>query len=144
VEIMKASNLLPGAIWVLVVGGNVLNTFTISPQVFLEGPQLPWQIAFLPVVVIFGAFMARDFPGERTLGKAVDQRLGSGSYRKFMQSLQPELMFSAMCFGIVVSGLARSLLLGTAAFPPTILGFFASGCVAFLLAHFIRRRREAV
>jgi hypothetical protein len=61
-----------------------------------------------------------------------------------MQSLRPELMFSAMCFGIVVSGLAREMLFATRAMPPAVMGFFASGCVAFLLAGYIRQRREAV
>ena len=141
---MKISTLLAGAIWLLVVGGNIVNTFTISPRVFLGGPQLPWEIVFMPLVVVVGAFMTRGFPGERTFGRAVDGRLGSGSYRSFMQSLRPELLFSAMCFGIVASGLARSFFFGLVGLPPTILGFFASGGVAFLLAHFIRMRREAV
>ncbi len=140
---MKASNYLVGAIWLLVVGGNVLNTLTVSPQVFLSGPQLPWPIIFMPVVVVIGAFMARGLPGERTFGKAIDHRLGPGSYRTFMQSLRPELMFSAMCFGIVVSGLARELLFGTRVIPPAILGFFASGGIAFILASYVRQRREA-
>ena len=141
---MKAANLIAGAIWILVVGGNVLNTFTISPKVFLSGPQLPWPIVFLPVVVIIGAFMAPGVPGsrERTLSKAIDHRLGPGSYRKIMQTLRPELMFSAMAFGIVMSGLARELVFKTRAMPPPILGFFASGGIAFLLAFYIRQRRE--
>lgn len=140
---MKASNLLIGAIWLLVVGGNIINAFMISPQVFLSGPQLPWPIVFMPVVVIIGAFMARGLPGERTFGRAIDHRLGPGSYRTFMRSLRPELMFAAMCFAIVGSGLARELLLGTTAMPPAILGFFASGGFAFVLASYIRQRREA-
>ena len=142
-EIMKTSTLLIGGIWLLVVGGNVLNTFTISPEFFQTTQALPWQIVFMPLVVIVGAFITRDFPGERTIGHAVDQRFGSGSYRLFIQSLRPELMFSAMCFCIALSGLARLAIFRTAALPPTVLGFFASGGVAFLAAHYIRRWREA-
>jgi hypothetical protein len=140
---MKASHLLAGAIWLLVVGGNILNTLMISPQVFLSGPQLPWPIVFMPVVVIIGAIVARGLPGERTFGRAIDHRLGPGSYRAFIQLLRPELMFAAMCFAIVGSGLARGLLFGTTVMPPAILGFFASGAFAFLIASYIRQRREA-
>jgi hypothetical protein len=111
--------------------------------VFLSGPQLPWLIIFMPIVVIVGAFIAPGLPGERTFGKAIDHRLGSGSYRDFMQSLRLELMFSAMCFAIVLSALAREQLFDTKVMPPAILGFFASGGVAFLVAFCIRRRRES-
>lgn len=140
---MKTSTLLVGAIWLLIVGGNILNTFTISPDVFQPADALPWPIVFMPLVVVVGAFIARDLPGEGTVGRAVDRRFGSGSYRQFIQSLRPELMFSAMCFCIAISGLARLTLFRTAALPLTVLGFFVSGGVAFLAAHYIRRWREA-
>jgi hypothetical protein len=48
-----------------------------------------------------------------------------------------------MCFCIALSGLARLAVFRTAALPPIVLGFFASGGLAFLAAHFIRRRRQA-
>jgi membrane protein implicated in regulation of membrane protease activity len=141
---MKASNLIVGSIWLLVVGGNVVNTFTISPNVLLSNEQLPWQIVFMPIVVVIGAFMARGLPGERTFGKAIDHQFGLGSYQRFIQALRPELMFSAMAFAIVASALTRELFVMTKATSPTFLGFFTSAGIAFLLAYFIRQRRESV
>ena len=140
---MKISTVLIVAIWLFVVGGNILSSFTRSADVFKNAPSLPWPIVFLPLVVIFGAFRMQDLPGEHTIGKVLDQRFGLGSYRRFMQALQPELMFSAMCFGIVASSMVRFAQLGAPNLPLPILGFFASGSVAFLVAHFIRKRREA-
>ena len=141
-KVVKNSNVWILTIWLLVVGGNAVNVFTIPPETFRVGPMLPWPIVFMPLVVIFGAFKSHEMPGEHTLGKMLDERFGSGSYRKFMQTLRPELMFAAMCFVIVVSDLARLALFGTAALPNPVLGFFASGTVAFLIAHQIRKRRQ--
>jgi len=47
-----------------------------------------------------------------------------------------------MCLGIVLSALARALVFKTATLPPEIMGFFASGGVAFIAAYFIRQRRQ--
>jgi hypothetical protein len=138
---MQASTLLIVAIWLFVVGGNVLSCLTGSTDVFNHGLSPPWPIVFLPLVVIFGAYRMHGLPGENTLGKVVDRGFGLGSYRKFMQALRPELMFSAMCFGIVASSVVHRAS-GGAPLPLPILGFFASGCAAFLLAHFIRKSRE--
>lgn len=141
---MKASKLVAVAIWLLVVGGNVLNTFTISPQVFLSGPQGPWQIVFMPIIVVIGAFFSRGHPGEFVLGRWVDGRFGQGVYREFMDTLRLELMFAAMCIGIVLSAIARTFFLKTPVLPPTIMGFFTSGGVAFVVAYYIRRARGNV
>ncbi len=46
-----------------------------------------------------------------------------------------------MCLGIVLSALARTVFFKTPVLPPTIMGFFTSGAVAFLVAYYIRRAR---
>lgn len=141
---MKISTFVIIAIWLFVVGGNVVSVFAGRGDAFQRAPTLPWFIVFMPLIVIFGAYRARGIPGEDTvLERVVDQRAGSGTYRSLMQALRPELMFSAMCLGIVVSTVARQAMFGVPSLSPPILGFFASGCVAFLIAHFIRKSREA-
>jgi hypothetical protein len=109
----------------------------------MDAPRLPWLIVFMPIVVAIGAFFRRGHPGEARLGRLVDGRFGQGSYREFIRVLRPELMFAAMCLGIVLSALARAFVFRTPIIPPEVMGFFASGSVAFLAAYFIRRRRES-
>jgi hypothetical protein len=140
---MKPTAILALAIWVFVVGGNIVNTLIMSPHVFSDGPQLPWPIVFMPLVIVIGAFRMREAPGAMFIGKWADRRFGEGTYREFLTTLRPELMFSAMCFCIVAIALARGFLLQSPAMPPAIIGFFASGGVAFLIAYFIRRQRRS-
>jgi hypothetical protein len=72
----------------------------------------------------------------------IDNLFGEGTYRDFVRTMKPELMLAAMSFSIVASAVARTMLFNTAVLPPAILGFFASGGVAFVVAYYIRRSRE--
>lgn len=139
---MKTSTTFAVGVWVLVVGGNIIQAQLLPPQTFMDAPRLPWQIVFMPIIVVIGAFFRRGHPGEVVLGRWVDGRFGQGSYREFMGALRLELMFAAMCLGIVLSALARALVFKTPTLPPEIMGFFASGGVASLAAYFIRQRRQ--
>lgn len=130
------------AIWVFVVGGNVIQVLSQPNPMFSGGPQLPWFIVFMPIIVVIGAYFTRDLPGEFSIGKIVDQKFGLGTYREFMRVLKLELLFSAMCFGIVLSDVARTYLIKVPSEPLAIIGFFFSGGIAFLLAYFIRRARD--
>jgi hypothetical protein len=105
-------------------------------------PRLPWLVVFLPIIVVVGAFSKRGHPGQAQLGPWVDRRFGEGTYREFMGVLRLELLFAAMCLGIVLSALARAFFFNTTIMPPEIMGFFVSGSVAFLAAYFIRRSRK--
>jgi hypothetical protein len=138
---MKTSTMVAVGIWVLVVGGNIVQAQLLPPQTFTDAPGLPWQIVFIPVVVVVGAFFSRGHPGEFVMGRWVDGRFGQGVYREFMGALRLELLLAAMCLGIVLSALARSVFFKTPVLPPTIMGFFTSGAVAFLVAYYIRRVR---
>lgn len=140
-QAMKITTLLVLGLWVLIVGGNIVQAQILPPQTFMEGPRFPWLIVFMPIIVVVGAFRRRDRPGVATLGHWVDGRFGQGAYREFMRKLRLELLFGAMCFGIVLSALVRAFFFKTPVMPPEDLGFFASGGLAFLLAHLIRRRR---
>jgi hypothetical protein len=139
---MKASTTLSGAIWVVIVGGNLVNVLTRSPDLFMSEVQFPWAIIFLPVVIAVGAFLPSRMRGASAVRAEMDRQLGEGTYRNFMRALKPELMFAAMCACIVLGGLVRQLG-GTSVLPPPVLGFFATGAAAFLLAHFISLRRQA-
>jgi len=79
-------------IWVLIVGGNIVQAQLLPPQTFTDAPELPWQIAFMPVVVVVGAFFRRGHPGEFVMGRWVDGRFGQGFYREFMGALRLELV----------------------------------------------------
>jgi hypothetical protein len=138
---MKPTTMLIVLFWILVVGGNVLSTLTMSLGAFMGAPQFPWFIVFMPLIVIVGAFVRRESPVARHIEKWVDQRSGPGTYKNFMMALKLELMFAAMCFGISFSALARSYIFGSPALPPVLIGFFTSGGVAFVAAYFIRRGR---
>jgi hypothetical protein len=138
---MKTSTILAVGTWVLIVGGNIIQAQLLPPQTFTDAAGLPWEIVFMPIVVVVGAFFRRDHPGEFVMGRWVDGRFGQGAYREFMDALRLELLFAAMCFGIVLSALARAVFFKTAVLPPMILGFFASGGLAFSAAHYIRRAR---
>ena len=81
----------------------------------------------MPIVVVVGAFFRRGHPGEFVMGRWVDGRFGQGVYREIMGALRLELLFAAMCLGIVLSALARAVFFKTAVLPPTIMGFFISG-----------------
>jgi hypothetical protein len=139
---MKAPAILALGLWILVVGGNIIQAQTLPPQTFMDAPRLPWLVVFLPIIVVVGAFSKRGHPGQAQLGPWVDRRFGEGTYREFMGVLRLELLFAAMCLGIVLSALARAFFFNTTIMPPEIMGFFASGSVAFLAAYFIRRSRK--
>lgn len=139
---MKPPAILALGIWLLVVGGNMIRVQTIAPELFMRAPGLPWLVVLLPLVIVVGAFSRRRPIGETRLEGWVDRRLGLGTYREFMDALRPELLFAAMCFGIVLSAVARTFLFNTTVLPPQVLGFFGSGGVAFMAAYWIRRRRE--
>jgi hypothetical protein len=137
---MKAPTILAAGLWVLVVGGNIIQAQILLPQTFMDAPRRPWEIVFMPIIIVVGAFFSRGHPGEDVLGHWVDGQFGQSVYREFMDTLRLELLFAAMCLGIVISALARAFLFKTPIMPPEITGFFASGSVAFLAAYFIRRR----
>jgi hypothetical protein len=138
---MKISTSAVAGIWALFVGGNIIEILLIPPKTFTGAVPLPWQIVFMPIIVVVGTFFRRDHPGEAVLGRWVDKRFGKGIYRDFMSVLRLELLFAAMCFGIVLSTLTRALLFKTPALPPTIIGFFIGGGMAFLFAYYIRHVR---
>jgi hypothetical protein len=103
--------------------------------------QVPWQICFLPIVLLIVAFMNRSTK-VNVLERIVDQGFGQGTWREFIDTLRPELLFSAMCLGIGASAISRSFIEGEEAVPTSVIGFFASGCIAFFVAHFIRQARK--
>jgi hypothetical protein len=141
---MKAPAIFALALWILIVGGNIVQEQIISPQRFMPFSNLPWLIVFFPIIIVVGAFTQRGYPGEANLGGLVDGQFGQGTYREFIRILRPELLFATMCFGIVFSALARAFLFKTQVMPPQLMGCFASGGAAFLLAYVIRRRRQRV
>lgn len=138
---MKPTTILAAAVWLFVVGGSILNTLMMSPSVFMDAPQFPWPIVFMPLIIIVGAFAKRKNPGNRLIEEWVDRHLSQGTYGEFVSVLKLELMFAAMCFGVCLAALARAYVFGSPAFPPVLVGFFASGGVAFVAAYFIRRWR---
>ncbi len=139
---MRAPAILALALWVLVVGGNIIQTLAIPPETFMAFSAMPWFIVLLPIVVVVGAFSRQSHPLYDRFGGWVDGRFGEGASREFMRVLRPELLFAAMSLGIVVSALVRAFIFKTQALPPQATGFFASGSVAFTAAYFIRRKRE--
>jgi len=139
---MRAPAILALALWVLVVGGNIIQTQTLPPQTFMAFSAMPWFIVLLPIVVVVGAFSGRRHPMNDRFGGWVDGRFGEGTYREFMRVLRLELLFAAMCLGIVLGALVRAFIFNTQALPPQVTSFFASGSVAFMAAYFIRRKRE--
>lgn len=139
---MKKSTLLAVGLWVLIVGGNIVDAQILPPQTFMDAPRLPWLIVFMPLVIVAGALFKRGHPGETVLRPFVDGRFGQGVYRDFMDTLKLELLFAAMALGIVLSALARAVFFKTTVLPPEIMGFFASAGVAFLAAYFIRLSRN--
>jgi hypothetical protein len=139
---MRAPAIIALAIWVLVVGGNIIQTLTVPPETFMAFSAMPWFIVLLPIVVVVGAFSRQRHPINDRIGGWVDGRFGEGTYREFVRVLRLELLFAAMCLGIVLSVLVRAFIFKTQALPPQATGFFASGSVAFMAAYFIRRKRE--
>ena len=59
---MKTSTTLAVGIWVLVVGGNIIQAQLLPPQTFMDAPRLPWQIVFMPTIVVVEAFFRRGPP----------------------------------------------------------------------------------
>jgi len=139
---MRAPAILALAIWVLVVGGHIIQTLTAPPETFMAFSAMPWFIVLLPIVVVVGALSGQGHPLYDRFGGWVDGRLGEGTYREFVRVLRLELLFATMCLGIVLSALVRASIFKTQALPPQVTGFFASGGVAFVAAYFIRRKRE--
>lgn len=139
---MRAPAILALAIWVLVVGGNIIRTLTIPPERFMAFSAVPWFIVLLPIVIVVGAFSRQRHPLYDRFGGWVDGRFGEGTSREFIRVLRLELLFAAMCLGIVLSALVRAFIFKTQVLPPQVTGFFASGSVAFMAAYFIRRKRE--
>ena len=129
------------AIWVLVVGGNVVQTLIMPQRTFMSGPQFPWLVVAMPAIIILGAFRARRPLGLATFVAWIDRRYGQGTYGQFIWTLKPELLFAVMCFCIALEAIARAKLLSSPILPPQLIGFFASAGVAFLIAHYIRRNR---
>jgi hypothetical protein len=136
---MKASQIIALVIWAWVVGGNILSTWTMAPTEFRG---IPWIVVILPIVVIIGAFRGTRGRGANIV-RWIDQRFGQGTFREFIRTLKPELMFATMGFCIVAVALVRAFLLGTPVLPPPIVGFFTTGGIAFVAAYYIRLRREA-
>lgn len=139
---MKPPAILALALWVLVIGGNVIPSQTLPPETLKAFSAMPWFFVLLPLVVIIGAFSRRRHAINDTFGNWVDGRFGEGTYREFVRVLRLELLFAAMCLGIVLSALVRAFIFRTPALPPQVIGFFASGSVAFTAVYFIRRKRE--
>ena len=51
-------------------------------------------------------------------------------------------MFATMAFSIVAANLVRGLVAGTYVLPIPLVGFFACGGIAFVIAFLIRQSRE--
>jgi len=140
---MRVSTLIAFAVWVFVVGGNVVNTFMFSAPIFKNEPQPPWYVAFLPLVIVVSALWRRSWSSEIILERLIDNIFGQGCYSEFKRTLRLELMFATMCFSITAAALVRFLLFGLLPLPPTVLGFFANGGLAYVASYYIRRWREA-
>lgn len=141
---MKKSIFLVAGIWAYLVGGGIVQGFALPISSLARGWPFPWQLViFMPIVVVIGAFFRDDLPGRFFIQKRIDQRFGPDTYRSFMKSLKLELLFSSMCFGIGIVGFVRTIQLGGPSGALSISGFFVSGGVAFLAAHFIGRWRRA-
>ena len=137
------SSLLLIAIWIYVVGGALVQGFNLPSSPIAQKTTFPWpMLVLIPIVVIIGALFTKEFPGQYSVGKYIDHRLGEDTYRQFMKALKPELLFSSGSFCLGLVGIARTVQLGgpSAAYP--ICGFFISAGVAFLIAYFIGRRRK--
>lgn len=139
---MKISRLIIVALWLWIVGASVIQGF------YLPTSELARQFSFigswiiaLPVVIIIGSLYCRRPPGRATLGKLIDGRYGHGTYLSFLKRLKLELLLSSMAFSLGIIGLLRSLGLDGPRGAFIICGFFLSAGVAFLVAHFVTRRR---
>lgn len=138
---MKKSSIIVAIIWLYSVGISVLQGFTLPTSQIAHGIPIPWQILVcLPLIIVIGAFFNKEIPGSFLIGRSIDQRFGQGTYRSFMISLKPELLFSCMCFGIGIVGFLRTFQLGGPSGAFSMSGFFISGGLAFFAAHVISRR----
>ncbi len=112
--------------------------FTLPTSELAHKSPFPWQtLVLMPLIVVDGAFFNKDIPGAFFIGKRIDQWFGHDTYRSFMKSLKPELLFSCMCFGIGIIGFVRTFQLDGPSGAVSISAFFTSGGFAFLAAHSI-------
>lgn len=141
---MKTTNLIITAIWLYTFGGGLIQGYFLPTSKLAQHFPFPWQLLVaMPLMVVIPAFFRKEIPGEFTLGKRVDEKLGDGTYREFLRKLKPELLFSLMCFGIGIVGLIRTELIGgpPGAYPLCI--FALSGGTSFLITYFIALKRNS-
>lgn len=139
---MKKTNLIAAVIWIYIIGTGLLQGYKLPTMEIATHFPFPWQILVLmPLVIVVGAFFNKDIPGEFTIGKRVDDKFGSGTYREFLRVLRLELLFSFMSFGIGIVGLIRSNMLAGPIGAYSVSFFFISAGVSFLLAYFIGKKR---
>jgi hypothetical protein len=124
----------------VVIFGNVIQVATSSPNDFIAFDQFPWQICFLPLIVIVGLFM-RPPRLNSTLSGLIERNIGNEIWREFVNMLKLDLLFSTMGFSIVITDIIRAYFTHENFLPTPLLGFFLSGGIAFLIAYFIRRAR---
>ena len=103
----------------------------------------PWPVLFaIPLVIVIGAYFRSEIPGEYSIGKVIDRRLGQDTYKSFMQYLKLELLFACMFFCIGIVGILRIIQLGGSREALPICGFFVSVGVSFLIAYLIALRKK--
>jgi hypothetical protein len=140
---MKKINLIVAAIWIYVVGTGIVQGYTLpSSELALHFP-FPWQIlVVMPLIIVAGAFFNKEIPGEFSIGKRVDEKFGNGTYRRFLRTLKPELLFALMSFGIGIVGLIRTNILTGPAGAYSVCIFFISAGISFSIAYYIARKRN--
>jgi hypothetical protein len=136
---MSISKAIAWTIWVVVVGGNVIQA---PAMIQMPAPNAPWPILlFPPVFLILMAFIVDKAPDQsRTLALWTDRVFGAGSYVTFLRDLKPMLMFGTMGCLTALSGLTTSLWRGWP-IPVIPTGFLLSTGLGFLLARTVYARR---
>lgn len=135
------------AIWVLVIGSNLLS-LAHAPHAAactaLMPPEMQWVVLLMPLVFFGGAalFAKRSPFISPWIAGLIDEKLGAGVCEGFMVHLKPMLLFSAA--GLIgAAGLAFNCRhSGAGHIDWTVPGFLASGSIAFGLMHFVMRWRR--
>jgi len=139
---MKLVRIAAAICWIWVIGGNILSISFQNAQNFKEFVLFPWWFCALPLVVVAGAWFRPVPPPRGRVEMAIDRIFGQGCWRQFLATLRPQLMFATMAFSIVAANLVRGLVAGTYVLPIPLVGFFACGGIAFVIAFLIRQSRE--
>ncbi len=129
-----------GLIWAYIVISSAIQGFNLPNSPIGREFPLPTIIVFFPFL-LFVVFTGPSVPGKTSIGSIVDRRFGKGTYLGFMRRLRMELLFATMALEIGCVGLMRSFQLNAGHPSFVVSWFFINGGIAFLIIHFISRRR---